>query len=173
MKIASFLAAHARQTPGKDAVICGDERLTFAELHETTDRLANSLRSLGVGVGDRVALQLQNTVEFVRAFMAVTKAGGISVPVNTRLAPGEIAYILADSAPKAVFLSDETREVFDRAATNAQALIRTFDAYRLATLRRQPAPRDTQGGTDVVYDKVDDAWCVGSGSDKHGRDRPR
>jgi len=124
VKLASFLAAHARQTPDKVAVICGDERLTFAELHETTDRLANSLRPLGVGVGDRVALQLQNTVEFVRAFMAVTKAGGISVPVNTRLAPGEIAYILADSAPKAVFLSDETRDVFDRAATNAQALIR-------------------------------------------------
>ena len=90
MKLASFLAGHARATPDKDAVICGDERLTFAQLDATTDRLANALRSLGVGVGDRVAIQLQNTVEFVRAFMAVTKAGGISVPVNTRLAPGEI-----------------------------------------------------------------------------------
>ena len=49
MKIASFLAAHARLTPDKDAVICGDERLTFAQLDDTTDRLANSLRSLGVG----------------------------------------------------------------------------------------------------------------------------
>ncbi len=124
MKLASFLASHARATPDKDAVICGSEQLTFGELDETTDRLANALRDKGVGIGDRVAIQLQNTVEFVRAFLAVTKAGGISVPVNTRLAPNEIAYILADSAPKAVFLSDETREVFERAATNAKDMIR-------------------------------------------------
>ena len=124
MKLAAFLAAHVRSTPDKAAVICGDERLTFAQLDDTTDRLANALRSLGVGVGDRVAIQLQNTVEFVRAFMAVTKAGGIAVPVNTRLAPAEIAYILADSAPKAVFISDETRGVFERAAANAIEIVR-------------------------------------------------
>ncbi len=124
MKLASFLATHARATPGKDAVICGDERLTFAQLHETTDRLANALRSRGVGIGDRVAIQLQNTVEFARAFLAVTKAGGISVPVNTRLAPGEIAYILADSAPRAVFLSGETRELYERSAGGSKGVMR-------------------------------------------------
>ena len=124
MKLASFLAAHARATPDKDAVICGAERLTFAQLHDSTDRLANALRTLGVGIGDRVAIQLQNTVEFVRAFLAITKAGGIAVPVNTRLAPGEIAYILADSAPKAVFVSDETRELYERAAADAKGVIR-------------------------------------------------
>jgi long-chain acyl-CoA synthetase len=122
MKIASFLATHARNTPDKIAVICGAERLSFAELHESTTRLANSLRTLGVGVGDRVAIQLHNTVEFVRAFMAVTKAGGISVPVNTRLAPGEIAYILADSAPKAAFISDETRDLYARAIQGVQGV---------------------------------------------------
>ena len=89
MKFASFLAAHARNTPDKDAVICGAEKLTFGELDESTDRLANALRDKGVKVGDRVAIQLHNTVEFVRAFMAATKAGAISVPVNTRLAPGK------------------------------------------------------------------------------------
>jgi len=124
MKLAAFLAAHARSMPGKEAVICGTQRLTFGELHESTDRLAQSLRALGVGVGDRVAIQLPNTVEFVRAFMGVTKAGGISVPVNTRLAPGEIAYILADCAPKAVFFSDETREVFERAAGDQRGIAR-------------------------------------------------
>lgn len=54
--------------------------------------------------------------------MAVTKAGGISVPVNTRLAPAEIAYILADCAPKVVFISDETREVFERADAGARGM---------------------------------------------------
>lgn len=124
MKLASFLASHARATPDKDAILCGGERLTFAQLDDTTNRLANAMRSRGVGVGDRIAIQLQNTVEFARAFVAITKAGGIAVPVNTRLAPGEIAYILADSAPKAVFVSDETRELFERAAADAKGVMR-------------------------------------------------
>ncbi len=161
MKLASFLAAYARNTPDKDAVICGDERLTFAELNDTTDRLANSLRTLGVGIGDRVAIQLQNTVEFVRAFLAITKAGGIAVPVNTRLAPGEIAYILADSAPKAVFISDETREVFERAATNAKEALRIAAGFpkqgehAIADLIEKGSP-----GTPSVPSDFDDNLIV-------------
>ena len=124
MKFASFLASFARSTPDKDAVICGADRLTFGELHDSTDRLAHSLRALGVGVGDRVAILLQNTPEFVRAFLATSKAGGIAVPVNTRLAPAEIAWILADSAPKLVFISSETRELYERAAVEANDVLR-------------------------------------------------
>ena len=161
MKLASFLATHARATPDKHAVICGDERLTFAQLNDTTDRLANSLRDLGVGVGDRVAIQLQNTVEFVRAFLAITKAGGISVPVNTRLAPAEIAYILADSAPKAVFISDETREVFEPAAANANEVVRIAvgspkpGEHAIAELIAKGA-----AGTPAVPSEFDDSMIV-------------
>jgi long-chain acyl-CoA synthetase len=161
MKLASFLAAHARATPDKAAVICGEERLTFGELDRTTDRLANALRSKGVGIGDRVAIQLQNTVEFVRAFMAITKAGGIAVPVNTRLAPGEIAYILADSAPKAVFISDETREVFEKAATNARDVLRIAAGgakageFSIAGLIESGSP-----GTPAVPSEFDDNMIV-------------
>jgi long-chain acyl-CoA synthetase len=124
VKFASFLATFARRTPDKDAVICGAERLSFAALHDSTDRLAHALRALGVGVGDRVAILLHNTVEFPRAFLAISKSGGIAVPVNTRLAPAEIAWILEDSAPKAVFISDETRELYARAAAGAQDVVR-------------------------------------------------
>ncbi len=161
MKLASFLAAHASATPDKDAVICGAERLSFAQLHDTTDRLANGLRTLGVGIGDRVAIQLQNTVEFVRAFLAITKAGAIAVPVNTRLAPGEIAYILADSAPKAVFLSDETRELYDRAAADAKGVIRIAAGmpkageHAIADLVALGAP-----GTPAVPPEFDDNLIV-------------
>ena len=161
MKFASFLAAHARNTPDKDAVICGAEKLTFRELDESTDRLANALRDKGVKVGDRVAIQLHNTVEFVRAFMAATKAGAISVPVNTRLAPGEIAYILSDCAPSAVFFSDETREVLDKAAADAQGLVRIIAGtprageFTIAELIAAGAP-----GTPAVPPEFDDSMIV-------------
>ncbi len=161
MKFASFLAAHARNTPDKDAVICGAEKLTFRELDESTDRLANALRDKGVKVGDRVAIQLHNTVEFVRAFMAATKAGAISVPVNTRLAPGEIAYILSDCAPSAVFFSDETREVLDKAAADAKGLVRIIAGtprageFTIAGLIAAGAP-----GTPAVPPEFDDSMIV-------------
>ena len=161
MKFASFLAAHARNTPDKDAVICGAERLTFRELDESTDRLANALRAHGVAVGDRVAVQLHNTVDFVRAFVAATKAGAISVPVNTRLAPGEIAYILADCAPKAVFFSDETRAVLEKAAPDAKDVIRIVAGtpkageFTLASLIESGAP-----GTPAVPPEFDDSMIV-------------
>ncbi len=161
MKLASFLATHARATPDRDAVICGPERLTFGQLDATTDRLANALRSEGVGVGDRVAIQLQNTVEFVRAFLAITKAGGIAVPVNTRLAPAEIAYILADSAPKAVFISDETREVYERAAAEAAGVIRIAAGAAAAGERSIAALIDAGApGTPVVPSEFDDNLIV-------------
>ena len=161
MKFASFLAAHARNTPDKDAVICGAERLTFRELDESTDRLANALRAHGVAVGDRVAVQLHNTVDFVRAFVAATKAGAISVPVNTRLASGEIAYILADCAPKAVFFSDETRAVLEKAAPDAKDVIRIVAGtpqageFTLASLIESGA-----SGTPAVPPEFDDSMIV-------------
>jgi len=161
MKLASFLSAHARATPDKVAVICGDERLTFAQLHDSTDRLANALRSHGVGIGERVAIQLQNTVEFARAFLAITKAGGIAVPVNTRLAPGEIAYILADSAPKAVFLSDETREAYERAAADAKGVVRiAVGAPRAGELSIASLIAQGTPGTPAVPPEFDDNLIV-------------
>ncbi len=161
MKFASFLAAHARNTPDKDAVICGTERLTFRQLDESTDRLANALRDKGVAVGDRVAIQLHNTVEFVRAFMAATKAGAISVPVNTRLAPGEIAYILSDCVPKAVFFSDETREVLDKAVAGAQGLIRIVAGTpRAGEITMAQLIEAGKPGTPEVPPDFDDSMIV-------------
>ncbi len=115
MKLAAFLAAHALATPGREAVACGDTRLTFGEIHEQSSRLANALASRGVGIGDRVAIHLSNCAEFVVAFMGVVKAGGIAITLNPKLAPAEAGYILADATPKAVILEDETRTILARA----------------------------------------------------------
>jgi long-chain acyl-CoA synthetase len=110
MRLATFLAANATARPHADAVLSGDRRLSFAELDESTTRLANALRGRGIGVGDRVALALPNGVEFVQAFLAVVKAGAVAVPVNTRLAPDEVAFILADCAPAGVLCGPEEQQ---------------------------------------------------------------
>ncbi|WP_151446038.1 class I adenylate-forming enzyme family protein [Lacisediminimonas profundi] len=116
MKFASFLASHAVAMGSKEAVVCGQRRITFAELDSSTNRLAQGLRAAGVGVGDRVCIYLPNGVEFVQAFLAVVKAGALAVPVNLPLSVPEITHILSDSTPSAAFICASTSDAFERAS---------------------------------------------------------
>jgi acyl-CoA synthetase (AMP-forming)/AMP-acid ligase II len=72
-------------------------RLTYDELNARANRVANGLRGIGVGEGDRVALLLMNGAEFVESFYAVGKIGAVNVPLNWRLVPDELEFILGDS----------------------------------------------------------------------------
>src|SRR5512144_371636 len=89
----SFLRRSAEVRPDKTAVIHGSRRLTYRELAEESQRLANALRSAGVAPGDRVAFLLPNVPEMVVAHFAVPLAGAVLVALNTRLAAEEIRYI--------------------------------------------------------------------------------
>jgi len=72
-------------------------RLTYGELWDRAARVAGGLRAAGVGRGDRVAIRLGNGVDWVLAFFGTVLAGGIVVPVNTRLTEDEVSYVVTDS----------------------------------------------------------------------------
>jgi fatty-acyl-CoA synthase len=84
-------------SPNRVAVIHRDESLTYRDLYERATRFAHVLTGLGVTGGDRVAYLGPNEPEFLVALFGTGMVGGIFVPLNTRLAPPELAYILADS----------------------------------------------------------------------------
>src|SRR5215203_2630412 len=65
-----------------EAVIAGDERLTFGELDAISDRLAKSLVARGIGKGDRVAIAMRNCPAWIISYMAVIKAGAIATLLN-------------------------------------------------------------------------------------------
>ncbi len=75
----------------------GGPRLTYRELWDRAARVAGGLRAAGVRRGDRVALRLGNGVDWVLAFFGAVLAGGVVVPVNTRLTEPEVDYVLSDS----------------------------------------------------------------------------
>jgi len=102
MKLSEYLHAQACRRPDSEAVVCGDERISFAELDSSVRRLASGLYQLGVRAGDRVALCLPNGIDFVRCFLAACRLGALTVPVNARLTDGEIQYLLSDSQPTAL-----------------------------------------------------------------------
>ncbi|MGE0746085.1 MAG: class I adenylate-forming enzyme family protein [Rhodospirillales bacterium] len=118
MKLPTFLADCARRYPDHEAVVCGDVRLSFADLHARTSRLANALLARGQKIGDRVALFLPNGVELVEGMTALAKSGALIVPISTRLSPAEVQFILEDSQPVAVFYTPELRATALAAAKN-------------------------------------------------------
>jgi long-chain acyl-CoA synthetase len=99
--LVELLRDSVHKAAGREAVVELDgPRLTYRELWDAAARVAGGLRDNGVAPGDRVAIRFGNGVDWVLAFFGIQLAGGIAVPVNTRLAEPEIAYVLADSGAK-------------------------------------------------------------------------
>src|SRR5437764_4254780 len=97
MNVPAALNRSRTRNPQKLAIVYGEQSWTFAEFDEVTDRVAGNLRMAGLGPGDRVAFHLLNGPELALGYIACLKAGGIAVPINTRLKGPEIDYILRHS----------------------------------------------------------------------------
>ena len=96
--LASWMDKRRLKSPAKDAIVFGrDQSITYAELADTVDRIATLLRHRGIGAGDRVAFLGENCPEFLQVLFGALRIGAVFVPVNTRLAPPEIAHVLRDS----------------------------------------------------------------------------
>src|SRR5580704_5092262 len=95
---------NAKRYPDKVALSLGESELTYAALDAASNRLANTLIARGVAPGDRVALLAFNRLDYAVVTQGVAKCGAILVPMNFRLAPGEIGQLLKDSEPKILLL---------------------------------------------------------------------
>ncbi len=103
-------------------IVDGDRRMTYGEFASRVYRLAAALRRAGIEKGDRVALFGPNTREILEAHMAVPQIGAVLVPINTRLSPGEVGYILDHSGAKALVASADLSGVAGPAAPHAPGL---------------------------------------------------
>jgi fatty-acyl-CoA synthase len=91
--------------PASPAVACdGGEPLSWGELRERELRFARSLHDAGIGPGDRVAMLLMNSVDYLVLYLALARIGAISVRLNFRLTAPEISFILGDSGSKLLVL---------------------------------------------------------------------
>ncbi|MFZ1176402.1 MAG: long-chain-fatty-acid--CoA ligase, partial [Mycobacterium sp.] len=122
MTLGDVLARHARVRPDNVAFVDPHRRCTFAELDERVRRLANALSASGVRSGDRVAVVGLNSLELVEVWFAALRLGAIAVPVNFRLVPDEIAYVLADSGSRAVVTDLACRSGVAQARTTAPSV---------------------------------------------------
>src|SRR3954447_5797482 len=93
--------------PGREALVCGETRLTYRQVDARADQLAHFLRARGVGAGDHVALYLYNGVEYLEGMLAAFKLRAVPVNVNYRYVEEELRYLLDDADAKAVIFHRE------------------------------------------------------------------
>jgi len=96
---------HARLDPERECLVCEDTRLTWGRLNERVNRLANGLTVLGVGKGTKVAVLALNCHRYIEIYYATAKLGAVAVPLNFRLSPDELAYVI-DHADAEVLMRD-------------------------------------------------------------------
>jgi len=102
-----FLRYAEQQFPRRNAVVCRDERFTYAQFADRVGRLAGALRQHGIRPGDRVAFLSANCHRLLEAYYGVLEAGAVLLPLNIRLAPGELSYILNDAGATILFVEKQ------------------------------------------------------------------
>jgi fatty-acyl-CoA synthase len=129
------LVAH----PTKDAVVCGDLRLTYGQFGERVNRWANAMRKLGVSKGDRVALLSQNCHRVLEAFFGTPLLGSILMPLNFRLLSDDFEYILNHGGAKVVVVEEGLTHLVEA----IRERLETIDHFVLAS--NEPAADRPEG----------------------------
>jgi fatty-acyl-CoA synthase len=132
------LGRHALMQPDATALRFLGRTTTWAELERRVDALAAALSRRGVGFGDRVLILMLNRVEFIESFLAASRLGAIAVPVNFRMTPPEIAFLISDCQARIIV----TEPVLAALATAAQRLDSTLERVVVADGSPDPSTED-------------------------------
>jgi long-chain acyl-CoA synthetase len=106
-KLGDLPRIHAAERGDRTALRFGERSWTFAELDADASRVAQALRAQGVGPGDRVAYLDKNSPEYFLLLFGAAKLGAVTVAVNWRLAPPEMAYVIDDAGAKVLAIGEE------------------------------------------------------------------
>jgi long-chain acyl-CoA synthetase len=153
------------------AMVDSGESASFIDIEERSAGYAGGLAAAGIGRGDRVAVYLPNSVDWVVAYHAIARLGGVVVPTNILLSPAEVAYIVADSEAVALALPLAKLDAINAAmAADTRSVLRIVhdgeaagpNAIASGTLRDAPA-------FAPVTTAPDDLFTIGYTSGTTGR----
>lgn len=121
-RIAELITAASRQHRERTALVCEERRLTFAETEALSNRIASGLLASGLTKGERVGVLLANSPEFVCTDFALIKTGLVRVPLNPRLAAGEIEFILRDCRASVLVFSEDFAPMVEEIRPNLPSI---------------------------------------------------
>jgi len=137
--IGILLKRHARFRPAVEAMIFGEERYSFAAYNRRVNRLANALRGLGVGKGDKVATILDNSLELMDTYWACAALGAVIVPMSPLLRGAGLTRLLNDSDSSTIISSPNFTALLD--PLRDQLPLVTADRYIVTGTAERPGYR--------------------------------
>ena len=144
--IPAMLRQNAPRFADREAVVDGEQRLTYPELAEHALQATRAVMAAGIEPGDRVAIWAPNSVEFIVAALGILGAGAWLVPINTRFKGDEAAYVLRKSGARVLFT------VGDFLGIDYVDLLRAADAEVAASCRSVMLSGDAKPGTESLAD---------------------
>jgi len=156
--IGHWVRYRAQLTPHRPAVADADGTLTWQAFNRRANQLAHTLTARGVAHQDRVAALMWNSTPFLEAVFATAKIGAILVPVNYRLAPPEVQYILHDSGAKILLVHEAFQHLVEG----------DFGPDQVIGLADPGHPRETSAYEKCLAESSDrEPDIVGTGDDIH------
>ncbi|MDO6485027.1 malonate--CoA ligase [Shimia thalassica] len=140
--------------------------MTFGELFAGAERMAGALVGCGVQPGDRVAVQVDKTIEAIQLYLGTVMAGGVFLPLNTAYTTPEVAYFLGDATPHVVVCDPAKADAIAEVAGDARIL--TLDAKGRGSLEEAIVGR---GGFKPVSRGADDLAAILYTSGTTGRSK--
>ena len=136
--LSTILESSAYKYPNKVAIISGTRTLSYSEINQGANQVANGLQSIGIGNGDKVALSCFNIPEFPIIYFGILKTGATVVPLSILLKPDEIAYHLSDSEAKVYFCS-EGNAVLPMSKMGYEGFLKTEKCAHLYIIANNPS----------------------------------
>jgi fatty-acyl-CoA synthase len=154
---------HASMTPDAVALRHLGRSITWAELYDRSTALSSALAERGIRQGDRVLITMLNRPEYLESLLAITAVGGIAVPVNIRMSPGEAVFIATDVRAKAIITDDAlsgiaTAIVRDTAGVEFVIATDVADAGHLSY--EQCIAQSSAHGLELDVDVADDSTAL-------------
>jgi crotonobetaine/carnitine-CoA ligase len=114
MNIRQLLEKQAERYPDKIYLYFEEESTTYQNFNLTINRVANAFKRMGIAKGDRVAIMLPNSPEFLYTWMGLAKIGAVEVPINTGLTEAEVEYILHHSEALGIVIHKDYYPIWSR-----------------------------------------------------------
>ena len=167
LHIANGIREFALAQPRTAAVVDGDRVITYAELEDRTNRVAQVLLASGLGKGASVAVLLGNRAEYMETAAGIARAGMVMVPLNPRMTVPEVEYIVGHSDARAMVLDDALAGIAGTTAPDL-SLVLSIDGTTLGQDYEQ-ALAAASNEAPVVEISEDDPFCIAYTSGTTGR----
>jgi long-chain acyl-CoA synthetase len=155
MNIVSLLLNAARTFGDRPAIRVGDQQThTYQQLQERVVHLSAALRGqLQLQAADRVALVMANRPAYLEVLFAIWHAGLVAVPINAKLHPKEVAFILQDCGAAACFVTDDVADGIAQHAADSDSLrhVICVDRAEYAALSAEPVPAAVAGRDELAW----------------------